>query len=160
MTNIAHVQLRDITFGNVRQIIDLQVSESQRRYVAPNATSIAEGLLNPGGWMRALFVGSVPVGFLLLLDPNVPGAIARSPIDQSSVMLWRFMIAHEHQRRGLGMQALDLACGQSRKTGATSLLTSYVPGDDGPELFYLRYGFTRTGAYRANGTEPELRLTL
>lgn len=43
------LDLRAITFHNVRSIIALKVAEAQSPYVAPNATSIAEGLLNPGG---------------------------------------------------------------------------------------------------------------
>lgn len=152
--------LRAITFATVRQIIDLRVSEQQSPYVAPNATSIAEGLLNPGGWLRAIYLGEVPVGLALLFDPKIPGAIARGPVDAASVSLWRFMIAHQHQKRGYGRQALDLLCALAQNVGARSLLTSYVPGEHGPERFYLHYGFTRTGEMRANGTEPELRLIL
>jgi diamine N-acetyltransferase len=43
---------------------------------------------------------------------------------------------------------------------ARTLLTSYVPGEHGPEQFYRKYGFSPTGALRGNGTEPELRLAL
>ena len=99
------VQLREITFATVRQVISLRVSEQQSRYVAPNATSIAEGLLNPGGWLRAIYAADRPVGFAMLFDPK-------------------------------------------------------VPGEYGPEQFYLHYGFVKTGAMRANGTEPELCLNL
>ena len=154
------VQLREIDFATVRQIIALRVSEQQSRYVAPNATSIAEGLLNPGGWLRAIYADDTPVGFAMLFDPKTPGAIARSPIDAGSVMLWRLMIGQEYQKRGYASKALDLLCMQARKIGANSLLTSYVPGEHGPERFYLRYGFVSTGGVRGNGTEPELRLGL
>ena len=29
--------------------------------------------------------------------------------------------------------------------GARELISSYVPGDEGPRDFYLRYGFVETG---------------
>jgi diamine N-acetyltransferase len=154
------VQLREITFATVRQVISLRVSEQQSRYVAPNATSIAEGLLNPGGWLRAIYAAERPVGFAMLFDPKVPGAISGGPLDAASVLLWRLMIDHAHQKRGYARNALDLLCAQARRVGANALLTSYVPGEYGPERFYLHYGFVKTGAMRANGTEPELCLNL
>ena len=150
------VQLREITFATVRQIIGLRVSEQQSRYVAPNATSVAEGLLNPGGWLRAIYADDLPIGFAMLFDPKIPGAIARDPIDLDSVLLWRLMIDRDHQMRGTAKSALDLLCLKAKDFGAQRLLTSYVPGEHGPEQFYRRYGFVRTGGVRANGTEPEL----
>jgi diamine N-acetyltransferase len=154
------ITLQEITFETVRAIISLGVNSEQRRYVAPNATSIAEGLLNPGGWIRAIYAGEVPVGFLMLLDPNVPGAKTRSPIDNTSVYLWRLMVDHQFQRRGYAKRALDLVCDHARRVGATRLITSFVPGEHGPERFYLNYGFIATGLTRANGTELELQLVL
>jgi diamine N-acetyltransferase len=154
------VQLREITFATVREVIGLRVSEQQSRYVAPNATSIAEGLLNPGGWLRAIYAADRPVGFAMLFDPKVPSAISRGPLDAASVLLWRLMIDYAHQKRGYARNALDLLCAQARSVGADTLLTSYVPGEYGPEQFYLHYGFVKTGAIRANGTERELCLNL
>lgn len=157
------IHFRGITFVNVRDIIDLRVTDAQAAHVAPNATSIAEGLLNPGGWLRAIYCRDIPVGFGMLFDPRIPGALTRAPVagtGEASVVLWRFMIASQQQGRGFGRQALHLLCGQARRMGATVLLTSYVPGDAGPERFYLRHGFKGTGAFRANGAEPELRLNL
>lgn len=40
------------------------------------------------------------------------------------------------------------------------LLSSYVPGADGPEGFYLSYGFTKTGRLWDDGTEVEIALDL
>jgi len=154
------VTLREITFETVREIISLRVNSEQSRCVAPNATSIAEGLLNPGGWIRAIYAGEAPAGFVMLLDPKVAGAKTRSPIDNASVYLWRLMVDHRFQKQGYARRALDLVCDHARSVGATRLITSFVPGENGPECFYLKYGFTRTGLTRANGTEPELQLGL
>ena len=122
--------------------------------------SIAEGLLNPGGWIRAIYAGEVPVGFVMLLDPKVPGAKTRSPIDSASIYLWRLMVDHRFQKQGYAKRALDLVCDHARRVGATRLITSFVPVEHGPARFYLNYGFTATGLTRANGTEPELQLAL
>jgi diamine N-acetyltransferase len=156
----SQIALRPLEFTTVLQIIDLRVSDPQSQYVAPNATSIAEGLLNPGAWLRAIYADDMPVGFLMLHDPKIQGAMARSPVRQDSICLTRLMISHELQKRGYAKRALDLACRQARLVGGARMITSFVPGEHGPEHFYSRYGFVRTGSYRANGTEPELILTL
>ena len=86
MTALDHIQhandevsLREITFATVRDILSLNVDASQRAYVASNATSIAEGHFNPGAWFRGVYAAETPVGFIMLLDPEVPDAILRGP---------------------------------------------------------------------------------
>jgi diamine N-acetyltransferase len=158
--NVEHantVSLREITFASVREVLALEVDQRQRAYVASNATSIAEGHFNPGAWFRAVYSGEAPVGFIALVDPEVPGAISRGAIRPGEVLLWRLMIDHRYQRRGYARQALDLVRSHIRgQRGAVRLISSYVPGDDGPEAFYLRYGFQKTGRLRADGREVEI----
>jgi diamine N-acetyltransferase len=151
------VSLREITFTSVREVLALEVGERQRPYVASNAISIAEGHFNPGAWFRAIYSGETPVGFVALVDPGVPGAVSRGAIRPGEVLLWRLMIDQRHQRRGCARQALDLVRSHVRsQPGVVRLISSYVPGDDGPEAFYLRYGFQRTGGFRADGREVEI----
>ena len=70
------------------------------------------------------------------------------------------MIDHQHQGCGYGEAAFDLLRMRAKSCGAHSLLTSYIPGEHSPEGFYLKLGFSKTGALRANGAEIELRLIL
>jgi len=46
-----------------------------------------------------------------------------------------------------------------RAEGATELLTSFVPGDGGPDGFYRRLGFEPTGEFDDHG-EVVIRLPL
>jgi diamine N-acetyltransferase len=154
------LSLKPVTFHNVRSIIALKVAEPQSSYVAPNATSIAEGLLNPGGWLRAVHHGDTPVGFVMLLDPRAPGALLRGPVPEDALFLWRFMIAAAYQGRGYGRGTLDLIVDHAKGAAARGLVTSVVPGPHSPLNFYLRYGFVPTGGTRANGTELALQLAL
>jgi diamine N-acetyltransferase len=132
----AEVTLREITRETVRAICALEVAPEQRGFVAPNAVSLAQAHFEPSAWFRAVYAGEMPVGFVMLHESPEEGAY----------YLWRFMIAAEHQGKGYGRRALDLAIERVRGLpGATELLTSYVPGDAGPRDFYLRYGFVETG---------------
>lgn len=155
------VTLQEITFDTVRSVISLEVSPKQRAYVASNAVSISEAHFNPGAWFRAICAGSTPVGLVMLFDPTARGAITRGPIDIHDVGLWRLMIDHRYQKKGFGKAALDLVCEHLRRAShANRVLSSYVPGPDGPEGFYLGYGFSTTGRLRNDGHEVEIVLPI
>lgn len=155
------VMLQEITLETVHDVIGLDVGPKQRRYVASNAVSIADAHFSPGAWFRAICADNTPVGFVMLFDPTFPGAKARGPIAHDQIGLWRLMIDHRYQRKGFGKRALDLVCGHIRTVGkAQSIISSYVAGSDGPEKFYLSYGFRKTGHLRNNGKEIEILFPL
>lgn len=153
--------LEVITADTVLAITELVVAPHQEAYVASNAVSIAEAHFNPGGWFRAVCLGGMPVGFVMLFDPTRPGAIASDPVEPTDIVLWRLMIDYRHQRRGLGRRTLDTVQQQIPALGRFNrLLTSYIPGPRGPKDFYLSYGFTETGRRWEHGTEVEISLDL
>jgi len=157
----AAISLREITADTVRAVVALEVGPEQRAHVAPNAVSLAEALFNRGAWFRAVYAGEEPVGFVMLFDPTVDGAVPRGHVRPDQMGLWRLMIDRRHQRRGIGRRALDLVCEHVRRRhGFAMLLSSYVPGEHGPGAFYMRYGFTKTGQLRNDGKEVEIVLPL
>ena len=140
------VTLTEVTADSVRAVIDLEVTPEQRGFVAPNAVSIAEAYFEKGAWFRAIEADGAAVGFVMLFDPTLPGATIEPDDKPGDIGLWRFMIDHRKQRRGIGRKALDLIVSHARtRPGAKRLVSSYVPGAGGPRDFYLRYGFTETG---------------
>ena len=155
------VTLREITFDTVRAIIALDPGALRRPYVAPNAVSLAEAHFNPGAWARAVYDCETPVGLVLVIDSARPGAVSRSPTQAGDILLWRFMLDQRYQRQGFGRCALDLTRTHFRaRPGARRFVSSYVSGEFGPEDFYLRYGFQKTGATRADGREIEIAMAL
>ncbi|MEZ5830577.1 MAG: GNAT family N-acetyltransferase [Dongiaceae bacterium] len=153
--------MREVDWANLHAVLALDVAPPQQSFVASNAVSIAEAHFNPGGWFRAVYADDVLVGFVMLFDSTVPGAIASDPVEPTDMVLWRLMIDRRYQRRGLGHLALDAV--REHVTGLGRfhrLLTSYMPGSGGPKDFYLSYGFTETGRLWDNGTEVEIALQL
>lgn len=60
--------------------------------------------------------------------------------------MWRFMIDKGHQKKGYGKEALGLILDHVRTLPqAKELKLSCVPGENGPEEFYIRLGFEFTG---------------
>lgn len=143
------VSLREITDENLRPVMDLDVTEEQRQFVAPNSRSIAEACFTTDAWMRAIYAGDAPAGFLLLSERR----------DVPRYYLWRFMIDHRFQGRGIGRAAMEQLIDYVRGLpDAREMYLSYVPHPSGPRDFYARLGFTDTG--REDGGELEMRLDL
>jgi diamine N-acetyltransferase len=143
------VSLREVTAETLRDICRLDVSEEQKHFVAPNAVSIAQAHFEPKAWFRAIYADESPVGFLMLYDDP----------EEPHYFLWRYMIDARCQKLGFGKRAMDLLLEHVRtRPGARELTLSCHPGEDGPEPFYRRYGFTLTG--RLLGDEAEMRIDL
>jgi diamine N-acetyltransferase len=145
----AVVNLREITGKTVRKICNLEVTEDQNRFVAPNAVSISQAYFESKAWFRAIYADETPVGFLMLYD---------NP-DEHEYFLWRYMIDAQYQGLGFGRQAVELLVEHVKtRPGAMELLLSCVPEEGGPELFYEKCGFKRTG--EMHGIEVEMRRVL
>ena len=136
ISNTNNITLREVTESTVRTICNLETTEHQRNFVAPNAVSIAQAYFSERAWFRAIYHEDTPVGFMMLSDDP----------DKGEYYLWRFMIAKEHQGKGYGSKAMDVIIEHVKtRPNATELTLSCVPGDDGPEQFYIRRGFEFTG---------------
>jgi catechol 2,3-dioxygenase-like lactoylglutathione lyase family enzyme/GNAT superfamily N-acetyltransferase len=149
--------LREVTDDNLRGIVLLSdtLTASQRRCVAPNAVSVAQGLMS-GAWYRAIYLGEDPIGFIMVAM-HPPGIDVD---DRPAAFLWRFMIAKPWQRRGYGAAVLDQVVELLRERGYATFYTSCVTAEgDGPLDFYLRYGFDDTGKQDEDG-EQILRMAL
>lgn len=130
------ITLRVVDDDNVRAIIDLSVAPEQSGFVAPNVRSLAEAFATTNVWVRAVYAGEEPVGFVMLSDdPETP-----------RYYLWRFMIDRRFQGMGFGRRALELVHDYVRsRPGGDRIFVSYVPEDGGPEDFYKSLGYTDTG---------------
>jgi diamine N-acetyltransferase len=143
------VTLREINADTVRTICDLSVREDQRKFVAPNAVSIAQAYFSEHAWFRAIYAGETPVGFLMLEDqPEKP-----------EYYLWRFMIDARYQGMGFGREALSLLIAHLKtRPRATELLTSVHQAEGGPQGFYEAMGFELTGEWEEGEALMRLRL--
>ena len=149
------VTLREITAQTVRYITSLSVDTEQQRFVASNATSLAEALFNDEAWYRAIYADESPAGFVMLYDESLRPTLPAAP----QIGLWRFMIDTTFQGHGIGAAALQLVIAHVRgKALFSSLSASYVPGPGCPEQFYLRAGFQHTG--KVDDGEVVLELSL
>jgi diamine N-acetyltransferase len=152
---VDRVTLREITADTVIAVIKLSVAEEQKKFVAPNAVSLAQALFSPEAWYRAIYQGDEPVGFVMLYDESLRPAMPQRP----EVGVWRFMVDARYQGRGIGRAALQQVIDLVRcRDLFEKLELSFVPGDGSPEQFYLSLGFRHTG--RVDDGEQVLELPL
>lgn len=149
MSDPSFVSLRVVDDDNVQAVIDLEVAPGQEDFVAPNVKSLAQAFATTKVWVRAVYAGDEPVGFVMVSDDD----------EKPRYYLWRFMIDHRHQGRGYGRQAMGLVHDYVRtRPGGDRVYLSYVPADGGPEGFYKGLGYEDTG--RVHGGEVEAVLEL
>ena len=134
------VSLREITSKNLEAVLSLDVTEAQKQvYPRSNAYSIAEGHYPPDDdpvWMRAIFAGETPVGFIMTSEAP----------DQGEYFLWRLMVGAEFQHRGYGARAVELLLERiGNSPNPKTLTTSHLQGDAQAGRFYEKLGFTYTG---------------
>jgi GNAT superfamily N-acetyltransferase len=143
------VTLREITNANRDAILTLRLTPEQQPFVGTVASALSDAHAIPEArpWYRAVYADDQPVGFVMLswnVTPEPPRIIG-------PWFLWKLLIDERYQRRGFGRKTVMLVADIVRANGAAELLTSFVPGDGGPEPFYLGLGFRPTGELDENG---------
>ena len=126
------INLKEITSKNLKSIIDLNVKDDQKDYVASNSVSIAQGHYSNSAWFKGIFNDNRPVGFVMLDLIE----------EEYKCFLWRFMIDHKYQGKGFGKIALTQVIDFVRSLNLyTYIATSYVPVENGAGGFYKNFGF-------------------
>ena len=152
------LHLAKITPDNVLPACRLKMRPEQEGLVSPVAQSLAEAYAQPEiAWPRLIVDGEQPVGFVMgffmvRFDPD-------NPEDQLRSGIWRLNIAADQQGRGYGRFAVQSVCEEIRRRGQTRATVTWVPGEHGPERFYLRLGFRLTGEQNGDEVVGERDLT-
>lgn len=147
------MRLERITPGNVEAACGVAVRADQERFVAPVVKSLAEAYAHVEiAWPRLIVDGDRAVGFVMAaFDPG-------NPVEAFRCGIWRLNIADGGQRRGYGRFAVDAVAAETRRRGAERMTVLWVPGEGGPEGFYLRLGFRPTGQVMEGEVVGALRL--
>jgi diamine N-acetyltransferase len=147
------LRLAEITPDNVAAACRVEVKPEQQKFVAPVVRSLAEAYANHRvAWPRLILDDDRVVGFVMGgFDPE-------SEIDAFRAGIWRLNIAADEQGRGYGRFAVEAIAAEARRRGQNRITVLWVPGDGGPEGFYLRLGFIPTGEVFSGQVVGELML--
>ncbi|HEX9064100.1 MAG TPA: GNAT family N-acetyltransferase [Streptosporangiaceae bacterium] len=151
---MAELRLELVTRENVRNACLLRLRPDQEDLVAPVAWSLADAYAwQDVAWPRLVYLGDQLVGFVM-------GAFgADDSSDLFRAYLWRLNISADHQRTGAGRFAVGEFCHEAFRRGHDRVTVSFHPGENGPEGFYQRLGFRRTGAVNHGEVVAECVLT-
>ena len=158
------INLKKVDSRNVWKLLRLEVSDSQKDFVATNTESIIEayttivsgGVAMPFG----IYDGNTPVGFLMIGYGSLPDDENPS-VAEGNYCLWRLMIDRQYQGKGYGKAAIRLAldyirsfpCGRAEK-----VWLSYEPDNTAAKQLYSSFGFTENGETDGDETVAVLRL--
>ncbi len=133
------VSLREVTADNWEAVVDLELSDEQKEFVADNAYSLAESKFDQFVKPRAIYAGKRVVGFLMYETLEGEG----KPHDYS---IYRLMIDKHHQGKGYGRVALEQAIDEIKKDAHVKRITiCYMPGNPVSQRFYGSLGFREVG---------------
>lgn len=137
------ITLREITEESREAVLALRTTAAQERFVSTVACSLDEAARHPNEhpWLRAIYAGEQPVGFVMVAWDFVP----EPPHADGPFFLWKLLIDHQHQGRGYGKQAVEQVIDLIRADGGRELITSYVEGEGSPFGFYTKLGFVPRG---------------
>ncbi len=144
------IELRKITYDNFNQVIDLEVNETQKEFVASNIYSLAEAYVALTSNVTTplpfgIYAEERLVGFLMLsYDTKNPD----EEDDEDVYWIWRFMIAKSEQQKGYGKAAMLKALEYIRTFPlgeATAIVLSYEPSNEVVRKLYASLGFFETG---------------
>ena len=149
------IELRVIDDTNMDAVVSLEVSDSQKKYIASNKESLeAAGSEEYKNIARpfAIYADDKLVGFTMFAfevdyeDPN------------DRYWLWRFMIDKNLQGKGYGSPALEKIIEYFRNNGADHIRLSTKDTNTVALSLYHKYQFKETGEMNDEEMVLELKL--
>ena len=129
------VSLRKVSQDNYEALCDLDVKPEQEAFVACNMWSLVESMFNDGHETRGIYCDNEPVGFFMWVQES-----------DTKVSIWRFMIDQNHQQKGIGRIALNLAIDAIKNDkNIKQIEICYNPNNPVAKDFYSSFGFVEVG---------------
>jgi diamine N-acetyltransferase len=145
------VTLQEVTRENWADCAAITLPPDQASQVASNLATIAESKFQTHYRLRAICVDSGVVGMLAYcqeIDEPTPEVY----------WLFRIIIDPAHQMKGIGRQAITLACEEMTLAGARMIRTMHRPDNVAAHALYARLGFTEIGRLDDGDVLLEIRI--
>ncbi|MCT9002706.1 GNAT family N-acetyltransferase [Microbacterium memoriense] len=150
---MTELRLVELSASTIVAVNTMSLKPGQEQYLAPTSYAVAGAVVNPTtAWQRVVLDGDEVVGFVSAnFDPEAPQEHFRS-------VLWRINVDADDQGRGVGRFAVDGLLEEARERGIDHVDVIYEAGEEGPEAFFRRVGFTPTGETEFGEVVAEIRL--
>ncbi|WP_022886001.1 GNAT family N-acetyltransferase [Glaciibacter superstes] len=137
---MGELRLEELSAGNVVAANGLSLKPGQEQFIAPVTYSVAAATINPAtSWQRVVLQGDQVVGFIHgNFDPE-------SEQEELRACIWRINVDADAQGQGVGKFAADALAEEARSRGFERITVIWESGEEGPEAFFHRIGFTDVG---------------
>ncbi|MGV8857904.1 GNAT family N-acetyltransferase [Rhodoglobus sp.] len=137
---MGELRLEELSANTIVAANNLSLRRGQEQFVTPPSYAIADAFIDPlTSWPRVVLDGDKVVGFIRgNFDPNASQEEFRSCI-------WRVSVSGDAQGEGVGRFAVKALAEEARSRGFDRVTAIWEEGDDGPEKFFLKVGFTVVG---------------
>ena len=127
-------------------LLAMSVAASQRAYVSPNAVTLAAAAYEQAATVFTIWKGDKRDGLMALIDMTELDPSEVQPEDEpESGLLWRLMIAEDHQGHGHGTKAIQWAFDWARARGRPRMSVEVYKDNAATIALYERLGFRATG---------------
>lgn len=136
------VTLREITKENFEECLNLNIADSQKKFVSSTVHSLAQAwIYYENAFPFAIYVDNVMVGFIMLGYYEVKGYYT----------LWKLLIDEKYQNKGYGKKALKLGIDYLvNRFKVTEIYTAYYATNEIARNLYASVGFRETGEIVGN----------
>ena len=150
---MSELRMVELSAATIVAVNNMSLKPGQEQFLAPVSYGIAATVINPAtSWQRVVLDGDAVVGFVSAnFDPEAPEDHFRS-------VLWRINVDADDQGRGVGRFAVEKLLEEARSRGLDHVDVIYEAGDDGPEAFFLRVGFTPVGETEYSEVIAQIRI--
>jgi diamine N-acetyltransferase len=137
---MGELRLEELSAKTIVAANNLTLRRGQEQFVTPPSYAIADSFLNPAtSWPRVVVDGDTVVGFIRgNFDPDASQ-------EEFRACVWRVTVAGQAQGAGVGKFAIHALAEEAKSRGFNRITALWEPGEDGPEDFFLRIGFTIVG---------------
>lgn len=137
---MAELRLEELSAGNIVAANNLSLKPGQEQFIAPVSYSAAASAIDPAtSWQCVVLQGDHVVGFIHgSFDPD-------NAHEEFRACIWRINVDAEAQGQGVGKFAADALADEARSRGFDRITVIWEPGEEGPEAFFHRIGFTDVG---------------
>ncbi|MCP2635083.1 GNAT family N-acetyltransferase [Microbacterium sp. HD4P20] len=147
------LRLVELSASTIVAVNNMSLKPGQEQFLAPVSYGVAATVVNPQTtWQRVVLDGEEVVGFVSAnFDPEETQDHFRS-------VLWRINVDADDQGRGVGRFAVAGLLEEARNRGMDHVDVIYEAGEEGPEAFFRRVGFTPVGETEYGEVIAEIRL--
>lgn len=137
---MSQLRLEELSAATIVAVNALSLKPGQEQFITP-VSYAAAAAVTPAqtAWQRVVLLNDKVVGFVHAnFDPDAPQ-------EEFRAALWRINVDANAQGTGVGTFAVNALIEEARRREVERLTVLWERGEDGPEKFFLRVGFTPSG---------------